>query len=173
MSVQRPIQEEESQDGATTNMIREPAASELSSLADEMMLKDKNLRCHLTIIKWVGVVILATICAVPGFIILSHRDCALHVPDHGVKPNLNKTACVYVKQFYLQQRLYATVCNQDGYVFVDIRQFVNGTATIIGVDLSLLQWLTLKQLSPSIDIAISEARTYWKKLKLYQGKPIS
>jgi len=118
----------------------------------------------------VGVVILATFCADPEFIILSHWDCALLTGDHGVKPDLNKTACVYVKQFYLQQQLYATVCNQDGYVFVDIRQFVNGTATIIGADLSLLQWLTLKQLSSSIDVAISEARTYWTKLKLYRGK---
>lgn len=156
----------EENDGVSSLMC-EPSTSEDFNIGDELSVSGKNIRCHLTIIKWIGVLILATTCTVPILVILLQQDCSLPVSDAGVKPNLNKTECVYVKQFYLQDRLYATVCNQDGYVFVDIRHFVNGTATIIGVDLSLLQWLTLKQLTPSIDTAVSEARTYWKKLKLY------
>ena len=171
MSVESLTQEEHEIDGTTLSMIAEPATSEMFSLAEDLTFRDTNLRCHLTIIKWIGVVILATICAVPPLVILSHSDCSLPVSDNGVRPNLNKTECVYVKQFYLQESLYATVCNQNGYIFVDIRQFVNRSATIVGVDLSLLQWLTLKQLSPSIDTAVSEARTYWKKLNLYEQKP--
>lgn len=172
MSIERLPQEEESSEhnDGTMSMICEPNTSEVFTLAEELAFKDKNIRCHFTIIKWIGVLVLITTCAVPGVVILSQRDCSLPVSDGGVKPNLNKTECLYVKQFYLQESLYATVCNQAGYVFLDIRKFVNGTATIIGVDLSLLQWLSLKQLSSSIDIAVTEARTYWKELKLYKGK---
>lgn len=168
----RQLQEDhpnDQSDGTTMSMICEPATSEVCSFAEELTLADKNLKCHFTIIKWIGVLILATICAVPGFVILSHSVSSLPVSDNDVRSNLNKTTCVYAKQFYLQESLYATVCNQNGYVFVDIRQFVNRSATIIGVDLSLLQWLTLKQLSSSIDTAVDEARTYWKDLKQYKG----
>ena len=100
------------------------------------------MEINLTIIKWIGVVILATICTIPRLVILSHSNCSLPVSDNGVRPNLNKTECVQVKKFYLQESLYATVCNQNGYVIVDIRQLVKRSATIVGVDLSLLQWLT-------------------------------
>lgn len=151
------------------SMIAEPTTSLAFSLEEELSARNKNFRCHLTIIKWIGVLILASTCAIPGLVILSHGECSLPVVDNGSKPDLNKTACVYVKQFYLQERLYATVCNQDGYVFVDIRQFVNGSATILGVDLNHLQWLTLRQHINAIDNAISEARTYWRNLKLYKG----
>lgn len=158
-------------DGAEiSSMIAEPAISDAFSLMDELSLKHKNLRCHLTIIKWVGVVILATAFTVPGVILLVQQDSSHQSFDEGIQPELNKTACVYVKQFYLQDQIYATVCNQNGYVFVDIRQFINGTATIIGVDLNLRQWLTLKQHTRTIDVAIAEARTYWRELKLYEGK---
>ena len=148
-------------------MICESATSDVLSLAEELASMDKKLRCHLTIIKWIGVVIIASFCAVPGFVILSQHACSLPVSDKGMRPNTAE--CLYTKQFYLQESLYATVCNQQGYVFVDIRQFDNRTDTTLGVDFRLLEWLTLKQLLPRIDTAIDEARTYWKDLKLYRG----
>jgi len=59
------------------------------------------------------------------------------------------------------------VCNHDGNVFLDVRRFVNGAATINGVDLSLKQWLALKQQISHVNEAISQACTYWKYLRTY------
>ena len=72
---------------------------------------------------------------------------------------LNASACLFNKQFLLLGNIYSTLCNQDGYGVLDVRKFVNGTPTIIGADLSLMQSLRLKQLTSNIDTAISEART--------------
>ena len=117
-------------------------------------------------------IICITICATPGFVILSQRE-GLHCTPLSINGELklNASACLFNKQFRLLDNIYVTVCNQDRYVFLDVRKFVNGTPTIIGVDLSLMQWLSLKQLTSNIDTAtcISEARTFWKKLKTYQG----
>jgi hypothetical protein len=166
---------EEQTDGNLSSVMYEPAMTAAFTLADDLEFRGKNMRCHLTIIKWIGILILATTCTIPGFVILTHTECSFPASDDpGMKPDLNRTACVFVKQFYLQDRLYATVCNQNGYVFVDLRQFINGSATIIGVDLAQIQWLSLKQQMAGIDTAITEARTYWKNLKLYEGsRPVS
>ena len=109
-------------DGTTMSMICELATSDVLSFAEELASTDKKLRCHLAIIKWFGVVIIVSFCAVPVFVILSHHACSLPVSDKGMRPNT--TEYLYTKQFYLQESLYATVCNQQGYVF-DIRQFDN------------------------------------------------
>ncbi len=77
----------------------------------------------------------------------------------------HQSACVFVKQYHLGGSTYATVCNRNGDVVVDIRRIVNGTASIIGIPLELRQWLTLKGSSKRIDEAISEARTYWNSLQ--------
>ena len=159
----------EENDG-TLSMLREPVMSQVLTIEDELSLNGKNMRCHLTIIKWIGVFLLAITCAAPGFVILGEQ----HPTDYpwiAVKdpqPQLNLSTCVYAKQFPLHDHVFATVCNQDGYVFVDVRKFVNQTATIIGVELSSYQWMVLKQMSARVDGAISEARTYWNNLKHYR-----
>lgn len=153
-------------------MSEEHHTSEMIEIENGISVFAKNIRCHLTIIKWTGVVILAVLCSIPTLVLTlqSSSDCVTSITDVNatVQPNLNQTACVYVKQFHLQNQLFTTVCNLDGHVFVDVRRFVNGTATIKGVDLTLNQWLILKQHTSSIDEAITEARTYWKKLRTYQ-----
>lgn len=126
------------------------------------------MKCHLTIIKWIGVLILATTCAIPGFVLLTEQNRLPLENQHSPNQDLNQTACVYVEKFYLRGNQYMTVCNQQGYVETDIRKFINGSATIIGVNLNLQQWNTLKQYSGSIDTAITEARTYWNTLKRFQ-----
>lgn len=122
-----------------------------------------NIKCHLNIIKWVGVLLILSTCTVPVIIMVSTTHCP--PKDYEVKPNLNQTACVYVKQYHLRHNTYATVCNLDGHIFVDIRRFINGTGSAIGIQLESNQWLRLKQMTPSIDQGISEARTYWNTLK--------
>lgn len=151
------LQDEES-DG--TMRMCESATWEVFNIEEDVSFRGKTLLCQLTLIKWIGIVIIATTCAVPVFCLLSYTDCSLPVNNVRVKPDLNQTACVYVKQFYLHDHVYATVCNQAGHVFLDIRKFANGTATIRGMDLNLLQWLTLKEFTSSIDTAVSEARNY-------------
>lgn len=125
----------------------------------------KNIKCHLNIIKWVGVLLILSSCTVPGIVLISTTHCPKSPIDYEVKPDLNQTACVYVKQYHLRHNTYATVCNLNGYVFVDLRRYLNGTATAIGIQLELSQWITLKQMTRSIDQGINEARTYWNNLK--------
>ncbi len=48
----------------------------------------------------------------------------------------------------------------SGEVIIDIRRFLNGTATIRGIPLNLKQWLTLKRITSTVDTAINEAMTY-------------
>ena len=124
----------------------------------------RNIKCHLNIIKWVGVLLILSTCTVPGIVMIT----TAHYPtpaDSIVTPDVNQTDCIYVKQYHLQHNTYATVCNMNGHILVDLRRYINGTATVIGMQLELNQWLTLKQTIPSIDKAIEEARAYWKTLK--------
>ena len=118
----------------------------ISDLDEQLSSRENALKSNLnTIKKIVTLIICITICATPGFVILSQRE-GLHCtpPSINGELKLNASACLFNKQFRLLDNIYATVCNQDGYVFLDVRKFVNGTPTIIGVDLSLMQWLSLK-----------------------------
>ena len=134
----------------------------LDSFGEEI---PRNIKCHLTIIKWIGVILILSTCALPGVVLISVSHCPPEVKPVAMTPNLNQSACVYVKQYSLRSNTFATVCNIDGQVFMDIRRFVNGSATQIGIQLSMTQWLSLKQMTPQIDQGIAEARTYWKTLK--------
>ena len=124
----------------------------------------KSVKCHLNIIKWIGVLLILSTSAVPGFVILGMSGCPKPPLDYEVKPDLNQTACVYVKQYPVRFNTYATVCNRDGHVFVDLRRFVNGSATLLGIQLELTQWNSLKQMMSLIDEGLSEARSYRKTL---------
>ena len=134
----------------------------LDSFGEEL---PKNIKCHLTIIKWIGVILILSTCALPGVVLIGVSHCPPEVEPVAMRPNLNQSACVYVKQYYLRGNTYATVCNMNGQIVMDIRRFINGSTTLIGIQLNLNQWLSLKQMTPQIDIGIAEARTYWKTLK--------
>lgn len=122
----------------------------------------KHLKSRLTVFKWVGVILISLACTVPGIVFLSSNN----IPDYGiVLGDMNQTVCSYIKQYNLGDLTYLTVCNRNGEVFLDTRRFINGTGTIIGIQLNLRQWLRLKQVFPLIDTAISEARTYWNDMK--------
>ena len=138
--------------------------STIMRLEEELFTEEDALRKHIKIGKWVGVVLLAAIFSVPALVIVASSSS--RVTDAAVqKPNLNETTCVYIKQFDLSDGLYATVCNHGGFIFLDIRRFLNNTATIKGVHLTLAQWARLKQYSNAISESVSEARTFWKDLK--------
>ena len=138
--------------------------STIMRLEEELFTEEDALRKHIKIGKWVGVVLLAAIFSVPALVIVASSSS--RVTDAAVqKPNLNETTCVYIKQFDLSDSLYATMCNHGGFIFLDIRRFLNNTATIKGVHLTLAQWARLKQYSNAISESVSEARTFWKDLK--------
>ena len=143
----------------------------ISDLDEQLSSREDILKRNLNTVKRIATLIICiTICATPGFLILSQSE-GLHCTSLSIngEVKLNASAYLFHKQFRLLDNIYATVCNRDGYVFLDVRKFVNGTPTIIGVDLSLMQWLSLKQLTSNIDTAISKARAFWKNLKTYQG----
>ena len=142
------------------------------ALIQECLEGENPLKGHFRTIKRIGVIVMVLICAVPGIVMVS-VSVTNRPPNNDINPiNLNHTACVYVKQYHLQGNVYGTLCNQNGLIFLDVRRFLNETASPIGIQLELHQWITLKQLTPLIDEAISEARTYWKTLKMYKGQTI-
>lgn len=139
------------------------------ALIQECLEGEDQLKGHFRVVKLIGVVFIALFCALPGIVMISVSVTHRRPVDYEIQPiDLNHTACLYVKQYHLQGNVYGTLCNQNGLIFLDIRRFLNGTATPIGIQLELHQWLTLKQLTPLIDEAISEARNYWRTLKTYK-----
>ena len=94
-----------------------------------------SVKCHLTIIKWIGVFVILSTCAVPVIIITSTSQCPSS--DYDIKPDLNQTACTYVKQYSLRYNTFATVCNLNGQIWVDFRRYINGSASAIGIQLEL------------------------------------
>ncbi len=105
--------------------------------------------------------LLALVVTVPlTTVILAAREwISPHIVETEVAhENMNLSVCTYVKQFNLLHQTYATVCNSNGHIIVDVRLFLNHTATSKGIGLNLRQWLTLKQLTPTIDRSIHEAR---------------
>ncbi len=120
---------------------------------------------YIAIAKWIGASVIIVV-ALSGIILSSLAAAREHPMDYEVKiDDENRTACVFVKRYDLRDGIYLTVCNLGGEVIIDIRRFLNGTATIRGIPLNLKQWLTLKQITSTVDTAINEARTYWKELK--------
>ena len=136
MSVENDFQE---QNDGTMRMMCEAAISDLDK---QLSSRENVLKRNLNTVKKIATLIICiTICATLGFVILSQRE-GLHCTPLSIngEVKLNASACLFNKQFRLFDNIYATVCNQDGYVFLDVRKFVNGIPTIIGVDLSLMQW---------------------------------
>ena len=78
--------------------------------------------------------------------------------DYEVKVQANQTACSYQKQFDLKGNVILSVCHRDEEVSVDIRLFLNKTATIRGIPLNLIQWNLLQRVSNSVNRAIEEAK---------------
>ena len=69
----------------------------------------------------------------------------------------SQTVCSYLKHFDIEDNVILSVCNTDGHIVVDIRVFLNDTATIRGIPLNLKQWKVLLRVSHSVNRAVEEA----------------
>ena len=49
-----------------------------------------------------------------------------------------------------------SVCNRDGEIILNIRLFINQTATIRGIPLNLREWNALQRVSASVNRAIEK-----------------
>ena len=139
------------------------------SASDSVLLREAEiLRRHFTVIKKVGAISLVIlVCILPSLILIGRSQAKRTQPlDYEVKQDVDdRLSCAYVKQFNLSKDLWLTVCNANHTIVLDIRRSKNDTMTEKGIRIDIQQWLTIKQLSRIIDIAINEARTYWKVIK--------
>ena len=95
----------------------------------------------------------------PPVYILASMDWSNNNPmDYEVKVQANQTACSYLKQFDPKGNVILSVCHRDREVSVDIRLFLNKTATICGIPLNLIHWNLLQRVSSSVNRAIEEAK---------------
>lgn len=150
------------------------------SLAEDIYASSNNIKYHTTIVKWIGVMMLLTVSVTVPIIVIIARGypstCHTSEPDVTESRTVNMSTCSYVKQFHLSHQTYATVCSINGHIIVDLRHFVNHTATVKGIGLDIMQWMTLKQHISTVDSSIREARTYWKnikRMKTIQGNNIN
>ncbi len=111
-------------------------------------------------VKWIGVSCMLVITiAIPTVIWIRRFDRGGLLIDYVTVHDSNATAeCDYSERYDLGETTYLTVCDLNGYVILDIRKFINNSATISGVPLNWDQWISLKRQIPPIDIAIGEAR---------------
>ena len=109
--------------------------------------------------KWLGIIgiILITLC-LPVYVLASMEWSNSDPLDYEVKVEANQTSCSYLKQFDLQDNVMLSVCHRDGELSIDIRLFLNKTATIRGIPLNLMQWNVLQRVSSSVNRAIEEAQ---------------
>ena len=120
--------------------------------------ESEHFRRPIRAVKWMGVIgiILITLSS-PMFVLASTKWSQDHPLDDQVKVEANQTACSYLKQFYLTDNVIIWVCNRGGDIVLDIRLFLNQTATIHGIPLNMRQWRTLQRISPTVNRAIEKA----------------
>ena len=98
----------------------------------------EELKCHIKIIKWTGVIgIILGSLSTPLYILASMEWSNNHPLDYVME--VNQTACSYLKRFDLKDNIILSVCNREGEIMLDIRLFLNQTATIHGIPLNLRQ----------------------------------
>ena len=74
----------------------------------------EEVKCHIKIIKWTGVI---------GIILIS-LSTPLYILASMEWSNNYQTACSYLKQFDLKVNVILSVCNRDGEIMLDIRLFL-------------------------------------------------
>ena len=72
----------------------------------------------------------------------------------------NKTLCSYLKSFPLSSDKKVSVCTYHGAVRIDIRRFLNDSATIQGIWLKEAEWSTLVKLLPYIQVSVTIAEQF-------------
>ena len=122
----------------------------MSSPNDQTYSFDQEeLRCHIKAVKRIGVTgMIIVLLSTPLFVLASMNWSNYHPVDYEVKVNVNETACSYLKQFDLKDRVMLSVCNRDGEIIFDIRLFINQTATIRGIPLNLSNGMLSSEYPP-------------------------
>ena len=72
---------------------------------------------------------------------VNHNACGSKVD---ITPTVRDSHCSNIHQFPLSDNVYVSMCDLQGSLVYDIRQFVSGNATIKGISLNKNQWLNLK-----------------------------
>ena len=117
----------------------------------------EEVKCHIKIIKWTGVIGIILVSLSTPLYILASMEWSNNYPFDYVMV-VNQTACPYLKQFDLKDNVILLVCNRDGEIMLDIRLFLNQTATIRGIPLNLRQWNVLQRASNSVNRAIEKGK---------------
>ena len=118
----------------------------------------EEVKCHIKIMKWTGVIGIILVSLSTPLYILASMEWSNNYPFDYVM-EVNQTACSYLKQFDLKDNVILSVCNRDGEIMLDIRLFLNQTATIPGIPLNLRQWNVLQGVSNSVNRAIEKGNT--------------
>ena len=113
----------------------------------------EEVKCHIKIMKWTGVIGIILVSFSTLLYILASMEWSNNYPFDYVM-EVNQTACSYLKRFDLKDNVILSVCNRDGEIMLDIRLFLNQTATIRGIALNLRQWNVLQGVSNSVNRAI-------------------
>ena len=113
----------------------------------------EEVKCHIKIMKWTGVIGIILVSLSTPLYILASMEWSNNYPFDYVM-EVHQTACSYLKQFDLKDNVILSVCNRDGEIMLDIRLFLNQTATIRGIPLNLRQWNVLQGVSNSVNRAI-------------------
>ncbi|OOZ35862.1 hypothetical protein BOW52_11090, partial [Solemya elarraichensis gill symbiont] len=129
---------------------------------------DEKFKMHFTYIKVTAVVLLFAV-NISALIFIAHvvkppprssTDCIKiesDVESNVSEVSVNDTLCTYVKQFPLPEHYRITVCLYRGRTRIDVRRFINDTATIKGVFLNIKQWKYMRSIIPRIDLSIADA----------------
>ena len=113
----------------------------------------EEVKCHIKIMEWTGVIGIILVSLSTLLYILVSMEWSNNYPFDYVM-EVNQNACSYLKQFDLKDNVILSVCNRDGEIMLDIRLFLNQTATIRGIPLNLRQWNVLQGVSNSVNRAI-------------------
>ena len=117
----------------------------------------EEIKCHIKIMKCTCVIGIILVSRSTPLYILASMEWSNNYPFDYVM-EVNHTACSYLKQFDLEDNVILSVCNRDGEIMLDIRLFLNQTATICGIELNLRQWNILQGVSNSVNRAIEKGK---------------
>ena len=130
----------------------------MSNLNDTAYYFDQEeVKCHIKIMKWTGVIGIILVFLSTPLYILGSMEWSNNYPFDYVM-EVNQTACSYLKQFDLKDNVILSMCNRDGEIMLNIRLFLNQTATIRGIPLNLRQWNVLQGVSNSVNRAIEKGK---------------
>ena len=115
----------------------------------------EEVKCHIKIMKWTGVIGIILVSLSTPLYILASMEWSNNYPFDYVM-EVNQAACSYLKHLDLKDNVILSVCNRDGEIMLDIRLFLNQTATIRGIPLNLRQRNVLQGVSNSVNRAIEK-----------------